>query len=226
MKEAFAYRKYNRKNINPYTLSAWLRVGKNVAQIANVNFFDRNGLKKLLPKLKTLATKKPGEYLPIIEEKLAEVGVVVVYMPKMKNTFVQGASRWIVKDKVLLMLNTHKRTEDIFWFNLYHELGHILLHGKRDNFIDYEENEKTQIEIEADQFAQKYLIPDFERVKANFFEEATSSGDIHLALIKIAKQEKISPDILAGRFAFESKNKKVYATLNQFLKPKINYQNI
>ena len=47
----------------------------------------------------------------------------------------------------------------IFWFTFFHELGHILLHGSKDKFLEYEGDVKDKKEGEADRFAREILIP-------------------------------------------------------------------
>ena len=218
-------RKYKRDNVNPYTLSAWLRVGEIKAQEVQVKDFDEKKLKEKLPELKKLSTKFPESYLSKVREILADCGVVVVYMPKMKNTFAQGASMWITNNKVLLMLNTHKRNEGQFWFNLFHEIGHIVLHKKSEPFVDYyDENDyKSEEEKQADNFAQKHLISDFKKTEQRFKDISPKIG-WEQAIKKVAKEEGVSPAIFAGRLTYEyGKDEEIYKILSVFLHPKINY---
>lgn len=51
------------------------------------------------------------------------------------------------------------------WFTLFHELGHILYHGKKEIFIDGIENitPDKEKEKEADQFAVRMLLSEKER---------------------------------------------------------------
>ncbi len=178
--------------------------------------------------MRKLSNFTPEEYLPEIERVLAECGVVVVYMPKMKNTHIQGASKWVANDKTLLMLNTNKRTEGQFWFNLFHEIGHILLHSKKEVFVDLDQNnEKTEIEEQADNFAQKQLVPNFKETMPFFKKEYTKVG-LTNAVESAAKREGISTAIFAGRITNEYKdNKNIYkGKMNNFLKPAITHTNI
>jgi len=223
----FAFRKYKRKNVNPYTLSAWLRIGKIKAQNVDTQPFDEKKLKSLLSKLRELSNNAPEEYLPRVEQLLSGCGVVVVYMPKMTNTHVQGASKWLANDKVLLMLNTNKRTEGQFWFNLFHEIGHILLHSKKEVFVDFDQNgEKTEIEEQADSFAQKQLMPDFQDTMS-FFEKRYVKVGLSRAIEDTAKKEGISTAIFAGRLTNEYKdNKNIYRAMSTFSKPVITHTNI
>ena len=134
--KSVAFRKYKRSSLNQYSISAWIRVGEIKAQNTNVSDFDEKKFKNSIQQLKELSKLKPEVYLQEIERILAECGVVVSYMPQFKNTHIQGASKWVGTKKVLLMLNTHNKDEGRFWFSLFHELGHILNHSKKECFID------------------------------------------------------------------------------------------
>lgn len=221
------FRKYDREKRNPYTLSAWLRIGKIKAQNTITQPFNETKLKTLLPELRKLSNKTPEEYLPEVEKLFMGCGIVVVYMPKMTNTHAQGASKWVANDKVLLMLNTHKRTEGQFWFNLFHEVGHILLHSKKEVFVDFGKNgEKTEIEEQADNFAQKQLMPDFEETMS-FFEKQYAKVGLANAIENTAKKEGVSSAIFAGRITNEYKeNQNIYRAMSDFSKPVITYTNI
>jgi HTH-type transcriptional regulator/antitoxin HigA len=220
------FRKYERGNVNPYTLAAWLRLGKIKAQKMDVAAFDENKLKATLEDIRKLSLRKPEEYLPEIEKKFAACGIVVAYTPKMKNTHVQGACSWVAKDKVLLMLNTTKKDEGRFWFNLFHEIGHILLHGKKEVFVDMDCAATTEIEKEADNFAEKWLIPDFKNTKNKIVENINSQG-LAKGIEEAARQAGISSAILAGRLTNEyRKDPRIYRLMSNFLPTKINYQNV
>jgi len=43
-------------------------------------------------------------------------------------------------------LSCRYKVEDIFWFSFFHEVGHVLLHGKRDVFL---EDDKRQAKRKA-----------------------------------------------------------------------------
>jgi hypothetical protein len=108
--------------------------------------------------------------------------------------------------------------------NLFHELGHILLHGKKDVYVDFcEDGEKTIEEQQADDFAQKWLIPDFKAIN----ERIANSVVWKDALVEIAKEISISPAIIAGRLTHEyCTDKKVYPLMSPFLKERISYTNL
>ncbi len=46
-----------------------------------------------------------------------------------------GAAYWL-GDKAVIQLSIRFRTNDHLCFSFFHELGHILLHGKKETFLD------------------------------------------------------------------------------------------
>lgn len=223
----FAFRKYDRKNLDQYTLAAWLRLGDIKAQKSTVAVFDKQALLDRLDEIKLLSTKGKEEYLPALEKIFAECGIVLAYVPYFENTHIQAATKWIAPEKALIMLATSKgKDEGKFWFNLFHEIGHLLLHSKKEFHIDLNDYDTSlEIEKEADDFAQKMLIADFDSVIKDLFR----CGDgLEQGIIRIAKNNGISPAILAGRITHEFKdvNKKIYFVMSKFLRVRISEANV
>jgi len=75
--------------------------------------FSREKLISTIPKLKSLSRKEPRHYGEEIRKMCAECGIAVVYVPHFKNTYVQGATRWLSPDKVLIQLSLRNKWEDI-----------------------------------------------------------------------------------------------------------------
>src|SRR5262249_6583251 len=59
----------------------------------------------------------------------------------------------------VLQLSVRHKRNDHLWFSFFHELGHILLHSKREQFIEYDSSGQDRKEQEADHFACNTLIP-------------------------------------------------------------------
>lgn len=228
-----AFRTYKKKNINPLTVAAWIRAGERKATSTKVPCFNLAKLKSSIQTIRSYSLKHPDEYLPLIEKTLAESGVVLVYMPYFKNSHTQGAVRWLSKDKVLLMLNANKRSEDKFWFNLFHELGHIIKHGKINKedrtkmYLDLDDGQENEIEKEADEFAQKTLIPDFITRYQRLFSEYK---DPKKGITELSSEAGIAPAIFAGQIAHQlnEEGNNVYGNriLSEFWKETISYTNI
>ncbi|MFA5994136.1 MAG: HigA family addiction module antitoxin [Parcubacteria group bacterium] len=223
----FAFRKYDRKKLDQNTLAAWLRLGDIKAQTSTVAMFNKQLLLDRLNEIKLLSTRGKEEYLPALEKIMAECGIVLAYVPYLENTHVQAATKWISPEKALIMLATSKgKDEGKFWFNLFHEIGHLLLHSKKEFHIDLDDyNTSLETEKEADDFAQKMLIADF---NAAMKELLGCSDDLEKGIVRIARENGISSAILAGRITHEFKNdsSKIYSIMSKFSQVRINEVNV
>jgi HTH-type transcriptional regulator/antitoxin HigA len=128
---------------------------------------------------------------------MAGAGVVLVLVPHLSKTYAHGATFWLSRDKAVIMLTLRGSWADIFWFSLFHELGHILLHLSKQEVIlesDEVEPENQAHEREADQFAADTLIPS--EAYKNFVESGSFyRGDIQ----RFASQVGIDAGIVVGR---------------------------
>src|ERR1035438_3986498 len=55
-------------------------------------------------------------------------------------------------------LRHRAKVYDHFWFTFFHECGHIILHGKKEGFLEGR-GASTREEEEANDFAANHLIP-------------------------------------------------------------------
>jgi Zn-dependent peptidase ImmA (M78 family) len=69
-----------------------------------------------------------------------------------------GAARFLNKEKGLIQLSGRYLSDDQFWFTLFHEIGHILLHAKDGLMLEIGDGEKSTPEAEADAFALDALF--------------------------------------------------------------------
>jgi HTH-type transcriptional regulator/antitoxin HigA len=196
-----AFRVTNHKNITHESIASWIQAGRLQADKIETETFNKSKLKKLLPQIKESMLLDINHAISTCKELLASCGVAFVLMPHFKNTGVQGATFWLNnKDKAVLMISLREISSDKFWFSLFHEIGHILLHNKREIFIEngYNTPKLQQQESEANHFAQDYLIP------AKDFETFIMSGKTDKVDIKaFAESLSIKPSIVIGRMLHE-----------------------
>ena len=133
-----AYRESKSFKSEPISVVVWLRIGEILAERIDSNPYNQIEFKKALNDIRTLTLEPPEIFFPKIEHLFAEAGVALTFVPELPKTRLSGSARWLTKDKALIILSLRHRTEDHFWFTLFHEAGHILLHGKKKLFIDDE----------------------------------------------------------------------------------------
>jgi len=147
----------------PYAISAWLRKGELQAASLAVNQFSEKKFKESLPELKSIMANHPNDFFNKLQNICSEAGVKVVHTPCISKAPISGSTRWL-NDTPLIQLTARYKRNDSFWFTFFHEAGHILLHGKKDIFLEkIEYSDKDLIkEKEADEFAIKWTLSEDE----------------------------------------------------------------
>jgi len=143
----------------PFAISAWLRKGELQAAELEANEYSEKKFKEILPALKSIMAKHPHGFLIQLQQICLEAGVKVVQTPGIKKAPISGSTRWL-NDTPFIQLNERYHPNDSFWFTFFHEVGHILLHGKKDIFlekVDYSDK-NLEKEREADEFACKWTL--------------------------------------------------------------------
>jgi HTH-type transcriptional regulator/antitoxin HigA len=183
-----------------YGLAAWLHCGYVQARETEVSRFDQAGLLAVLPALRDLTLAPAETVASTLRSELGNCGVVFALFPHFPKTYAHGATFWIApREKAVLLSSARGKWADIFWFSLFHELGHIALHGNA-TFVEIEGASGTggSIEDEADAFARDTLVPGAEYA---VFAAARDLSD--RAIVQFAASVSIHPGIVVGRLQYE-----------------------
>jgi HTH-type transcriptional regulator/antitoxin HigA len=195
-----AFRRSEAFRTNPHALQAWIRRGEIEAAAISCKPYNRREFEATLGGMKDLIRDLPENFDRDLVRRCAECGVAIVIVPLLPGVHAWGATRWLRADKAMIQLSLRGRYEDLFWFSFYHEAGHVLLHGKRDAFVE-ENGGKGDHEREADIFAAESLLePAAWRA---FVERRTlfSTRDVK----EFAAAAAISPAIVVGRLQHEGR---------------------
>jgi addiction module HigA family antidote len=195
-----AFRRSPAYRAAPEVISAWLRKGEIEAQNIYCEPFDVDAFGKALNKIRLLTNESPAVFVPRIVELSAKAGVAVVFAHELHGLRTNGATRWLSPSKALVQLSLLYKTDDQLWFTFFHESGHILLHGKRDMFLE-EDNQTNDKEGEANHFAADWLIPSGAYRK--FIPRGTYFSK--LEIIEFAKRLGIAPGIVVGRLQHDGR---------------------
>jgi addiction module HigA family antidote len=179
----------------PYAISAWLRKGELQAAELEANDYSEKKFKEVLPELKSIMAKHPADFFNQLQRICLGAGVKVVHTPCIKNAPISGSTRWL-NDTPFIQLTGRYNRNDSFWFTFFHEAGHILLHGKKDIFLEKVEYTDKDLEKEqqADEFACKWTLTDDEEAK---ILEATPLNEE--VIRDFAKKFNTHPAIIIGR---------------------------
>ncbi|MDP3358694.1 MAG: ImmA/IrrE family metallo-endopeptidase [Lutibacter sp.] len=184
-----------KENENAGAISAWLRQGEIQAKAYRVSEFNKKNLLEILPKLKNIMVTQPNDFFSKIQALCSYAGVKVVHTPCLPKAPIHGSTRWLV-DAPLIQLSGRYKRNDIFWFTFFHEIGHILLHGKKYISIEnIEYDGENQIyENEANEFSADLLLTKDQEI------EITSNRNLRENdVIRYAEKFKTHPAIIIGR---------------------------
>jgi HTH-type transcriptional regulator/antitoxin HigA len=194
---SIAFRRSTTTPPNEYATYAWLRLAVLEARRRPCMPYRREALHDLLPNIRALTTQNPNLWITQLPELCAQAGVAVVFSPAFKNTHLSGATRWLTPDKALIAFTDRYKKDDRFWFTVFHEIGHVLLHGKRLTFLDDDPLKGTSAaEEEANIFAAHALIPpEYEAA----YETLRRRPKPFTNIDRFAAQVGVAPGIVVGR---------------------------
>jgi HTH-type transcriptional regulator/antitoxin HigA len=151
-----AFRQSTNNDINHEALAAWLRSGALIADEIDCDEYCKETLLSKISDIRKLTLEQePSVFFPKLQMILKQCGIALVVIPHFKKTHTTGATFWVKKEKAVIMMSLRGSWADIFWFSLFHELGHILLHDKRTTFLENGVSDSTwkKQEDESDHFS-------------------------------------------------------------------------
>jgi HTH-type transcriptional regulator/antitoxin HigA len=205
-----AYRQTRRFLTTEEAVSAWVRATE--LEAADLDFevkeFDERRLHASLEELRTLTKEPASKFIPKVQSICAMAGVLVVWVPGLPHTGISGCARWLTDKKALVGLTFRYKWDHQMWFTFFHEIGHLILHGKDHDFVvDNPTEDMTdrvvdpdmqKHEEEANRFSADTLIPP--KALAEFIAGGTFTND---TVKGFANKQGIGPGIVVGRLQQE-----------------------
>lgn len=96
-------------DVNEINANAWVQAAINLGTQIEVEPFDKKKLLEAIQKIRSMIVQNPKDFYPRLRELLASCGVALVLLPNFKNCGVNGAVKWLGKDKVVLALNDRRK---------------------------------------------------------------------------------------------------------------------
>ena len=211
-----AYRTASKQKVNQHILYTWQKVCELLAnRDENVNEYNRQLLIDNLQNIKQLMFEKnPNNMINNLKEVFNNCGITFELVKHFTGAPVQGFIKKEEK-RIILCMTIRQSYADIFWFTLFHEIGHILNGDIEYNKIDYYIENETK-ENEADVFAKNILIDEKK------YKKFIYNGDFsRKKIIEFAKEQKVQPFIIVGRL---QKDKKIDYSKYNDLKIRYKYQ--
>lgn len=181
-------------------LATWRRLSELEAERQTCAGFNAARFKRSLGAIRALTREPFGDAIRRAGERCNESGVVLALIPPLPKAAISGAAWWLSSRKAVIALSARHKTDDHLWFTLFHEAAHILLHGKREVFIDSKENGADEREAEANRWTADFLIPD------EAWEIFVEAGPKSVRSVsRFAEEQGIAPGVVVGRLQHEGR---------------------
>lgn len=212
--QAGAYRLAVADNVDPYVLFTWLRICDLITRNQQVNQeLNIDKLKSKLHLIRRLTFENVNTINSRLKEYFADCGIKFAIVKHFTGAPVQGVIKRNNDGTLNLIMTVRRKFADVFWFTLFHEIGHILNGDIEEPLIDYEFT-KNEVEDRADEFAANTLI---DTEQYHLFVEA---DNFSLASIRqYCFEQNIPAYMLIGRLQRDK-----YVNYNQYFEEKIRYE--
>jgi HTH-type transcriptional regulator/antitoxin HigA len=191
-----AFRRSRQEQSDVGAISAWLRMGERQAEKLDLPKYDAHALHEALNEARRLTALPPQQFEPRLQTLLGNAGVLFVLVPAIPRAHVSGVARWLNGQRPMIQMSLYGKTNDKFWFTLFHESAHILLHAKekRSVFLDDPNHANLDVpeEHEANAWAADHLIP-------SQYSAILPGLQTKQAVTAFARQLSIHPGIVVGR---------------------------
>lgn len=197
-----AFRLATNTAVDPYVLGAWLRICQMGAKSICENQFDVDKVDALIIELKDIMTNDNCDLQTELASVMMKYGIDFSVVHNFRGAPVHGYICQQSENCYQMALTIRGAYADIFWFSLFHELGHIVNGdiSKSQKFIDIMEGNQTNKEIEADNFATNALID------ARDYMRFIAIEDYSIGSIKrFARTQNVMPYIVIGRLQKEER---------------------
>lgn len=195
------------ESIDIDVLYVWIRINELLAKQNEVkNDYDVEVLKKNINNIKKCMFLNINEAVVKLTQIFGKCGIIFRVSKNFKGAPVQGFIKKH-KNKIILVMTIRGAFADIFWFSLFHEIGHLINGDCETQLIDYNYT-KSPKEEAADKFASNTLIDQEEFI--TFLESKDYSKS---TIEKIAKKNNVEPFIVVGRLQKELNDYKLLSDM-------------
>ena len=171
--------------------------------INNSNEYSRNDLVNLIPKIKPYTQNIENGLLTVFQA-LYNIGITVVFQPKLPKTQIRGAT-FLINNKPCIVITDLNKNYATVWFALIHELHHVLFDIEVIEKIKYHLTGEPDLfllqEDKANEFAAEYLISS---EKMRYIEKLILNP---MMVNRFAKECQIHPCIVYSQYQWRQSEK-------------------
>lgn len=199
-----AFRVSKNASIDPVVMGAWLRLCQVLGErnTIAVSQFDMQNVKQLVSELKSIMIDSEANLQKDLADVLARYGIKFNVVHNFRGAPVHGYISQNKNGEYQMALTIRGAFADIFWFSLFHEIGHIVNGdiSKASGFIDALNNPDMAREDAADKFAGEALLD------PESYTRFIAVGDYTISAIKqYANSQRVAPYVVIGRLQKEKR---------------------
>lgn len=210
-----AFRMAGNVAVNPNVLGAWIRLCQLAGNDKTISAkFEKKYTNDLIQEIKSIMCCKNAELQRDLKNVMEKYGIDFSVVKNFRGAPVHGYISQKNDGIYQMVLTIRGAFADIFWFSLFHEIGHIVNGdiGKNLKFLDY--GNDYDKELAADLFASNMLLSP-ESYKA-FIQRNDFSIE---AICRYAESQHVMPYIVIGRL-----QKEKYLAYTMYSKYKLRYK--
>lgn len=210
-----AFRMAGNAAVNPNVLGAWIRLCQLAGNDKTISAkFEKKYTNDLIQEIKSIMCCKNAELQRDLKNVMEKYGIDFSVVKNFRGAPVHGYISQKNDGIYQMVLTIRGAFADIFWFSLFHEIGHIVNGdiGKNLKFLDY--GNDYDKELAADLFASNMLLSP-ESYKA-FIQRNDFSIE---AICRYAESQHVMPYIVIGRL-----QKEKYLAYTMYSKYKLRYK--
>lgn len=176
---------------------AWLNRAKQVAKAVQVAKFSVQALRDAIPGLRRCM--EDMEEIRNVPAILATAGVKLVIVEHLPGSKMDGACFWINGSPVIAISLRYDRVDN-FWFNLFHEIDHVL-HGEGKVEAIYEIIEQDALGLPANEVRANEAAADccIQKVEMDGFIARVNPLFSKQAIIGFARRINVHPGLVVGQ---------------------------
>lgn len=194
-----AFRMAANTTVNLNVLGAWIRLCQLAENDKTISSkFDKKYINDLIRETKNIMCQEDADIQRDLRDVMMKFGIDFSVVRNFRGAPVQGYIFQKNNGIYQMVLTIRGAFADIFWFSLFHEIGHIVNGdiGKNYKFLD--DGSDYEKELAADLFASNMLLsPESYKIFVQKKEFSIES------IQKYAKSQKVMPYIVIGRLQKE-----------------------
>jgi HTH-type transcriptional regulator/antitoxin HigA len=163
VRPSVSFRRSQAFTVGEPNTALWLRLVERSAAEVPVPPFNPRLLRKVAKTLPSLTQMSVPDGFIAARAALAEAGVALTFVREIHGIRVCAATWWLTGDRPAIGPTSRHKRPDMFWFNLLHEVGHVVRHPRRESYLDFDpltSDLDYPAESEANEFASELLFPE------------------------------------------------------------------